>query len=472
MSLELRCTLLGAAGEVTGSACLLETSRARLLVDFGMFQGGARVEAGNRIPDGLKPAELDAVLLTHAHLDHCGRLPLLVLHGFRGPIYSTAATKELAGLILRDSAKVQAADLRRENRKRERAGRELLDPLYTAEDAINALDLFHEIAYQKKFLAAAGVEATFYEAGHMLGSASIHLQLAGKDVVFSGDLGPQGLAIVRDRETPPVADVVFLESTYGDRDNRSPAGTLSEFEGIVADAIEKKKRILVPSFAVGRTQQILFHLEQLFAHGKLPEFPVYLDSPMAIEATEIFRRHPDLFDAETNNLGAASNLFRRRSYLHTCPKAADSMALNDVPGPCLIMAGAGMCTGGRILHHLKHGLWREDTSVIFVGYQARDSLGRRLVDGAREVRIFGGEIKVAASIHTLNGFSAHAGQTGLLEWLGQVASRGTRVVLWHGEDRAREPLQKMIEQESGLKVHLPMQGDVLDFSGDQESPAQ
>jgi metallo-beta-lactamase family protein len=463
MNSKIKFTLLGAAGDVTGSACLVETAKSRLMVDFGMFQGGARIEEGNRVPDVVHPESLDAVLLTHAHLDHCGRLPMLLRKGFRGPIFATAATREIAGLILRDSAKIQASDLHRENRKRQRAGKEPLQPQYTANDVGATLELFKVVEYNKDTPVADGVSARFYEAGHMLGSSSIYLQIAGKRVVFSGDLGPQGLAIVRDREIPPAADVVFLESTYGDRDNRSPEQTLAEFEDILRDAVEHKKRLLVPAFAVGRTQQILFHLEELFASGKLPEFPVYLDSPMAIEATEIYRKHPDLFDCETHELGANSSLFAKKTYLHVCPKPEDSMALNKIPGPCLIMAGAGMCTGGRILHHLRHGLWRDDTDVLFVGYQGAGSLGRRLVDGADMVRIFGEEIHVSARIHTLNGFSAHAGQTGLLEWLSHQISTSPKVVLWHGEERARQPLAEEISKRFGLTAFCPQERDFFEI---------
>lgn len=463
-SSKIRLTLLGAAGEVTGSSCLLETSSARILVDFGMFQGGARLEAGNRIPDGLDPATVDSVLLTHAHLDHCGRLPLLWRAGFRGPVFATAATRELANLILRDAAKIQEADLRRENRKRERAGRELLQPMFTADDVASTIALFQNVDFHKPFDVAPGIAAEYFEAGHMLGSASILVKTQGKRIVFSGDLGPRGLAIVRDREVPPGADLVFLESTYGDRNNRSPADTLAEFEDILLDAVQQRRRILVPAFAVGRSQQILYHLEEMFSCGRIPEFPVYLDSPMAIEATEIYRHHPDLFDEETSELTARAPLFTKRNYLHMCPKAADSIALNKVKGPCMIMAGAGMCTGGRILHHLRHSLWCRDTSVLFVGFQAAGSLGRRLVDGADVVRIFGEEICVRARIHTLNGFSAHAGQSALLEWLGSQ-SKGSNpgVVLWHGEERARMPLAEKVRELFDLQVTCPAEGDVLEL---------
>jgi metallo-beta-lactamase family protein len=457
-----RLQVLGAAGEVTGSSYLLSMPEWRVLIDGGLFQGGAAQEEKNRAAWPFDAAELTAVILTHAHLDHCGRLPLLEAAGYRGPIFGTDATRELAGLILRDSARVQAVDVERENRKRQRAGREMLHPLYGLEGVERTLRLFREVEYGAEFSPAPGLRVRLVEAGHMLGSASVQMRLKTPEgervLVFSGDLGPHGLAVVRDWESPGRADWVVMESTYGDRDNRSPAETLEEFRGILREAVEQKTRLLVPSFAVGRSQQLLFHLEELFAAGEIEPFPVYLDSPMAIEATEIYRRHPDLFDEETKRLGRTSPFTGRAPYLHTCAKAEDSKALNRVEGPCLIMAGAGMCTGGRILHHLKHGLWREDTAVIFVGYQAAGSLGRRLVEGEKMVRILGEEIGVRARVHTLNGFSAHASQTALLEWLAPLAEGRPTVLLTHGEDRARVPLAEKIRERFGVPVELPEQG--------------
>jgi metallo-beta-lactamase family protein len=460
--------VLGAAGEVTGSSYLLTTAEGRWLIDCGLFQGGAAQEAKNRAEFAFAPQELTGVILTHAHLDHCGRLPLLEAGGFRGPIYATGATRELAGLILRDSARVQAADVERENRKRQRAGRELLAPLYGAEGVERTLQLFREIAYGEVFEPGRGLCVRMVEAGHMLGSASVEIRCKTPEgervIVFSGDLGPRGLAVVRDSEFLDRADWVVMESTYGDRDNRSPTETLAEFRGILETAVREKTRLLVPSFAVGRSQQLLFHVEELFSTGEIGPFPVYLDSPMAIEATEIYRRHPDLFDEETKRLGRTSPFTGKAPYLHICAKADDSRALNKVEGPCLIMAGAGMCTGGRILHHLKHGLWREDTAVLFVGYQAEGSLGRRLVEGEKTVRIMGEEVGVRAQIHTLNGFSAHAAQTALLAWLEPLVRDEPTVLLTHGEDRARRPLAEKIRERFGLIVECPAPGEEFEIS--------
>lgn len=463
----IKITLHGAAGEVTGSSYLVETGRARVLVDFGLFQGGARADAKNVLPAHLEPHRLDAVLVTHAHLDHTGRLPLLIKGGYTGSIFATQPTLDLAGLILRDSAKVQSFDVQRTNRKRTRAGKPLIEPLYDAAQVEQTMERFCAVRFDTPIEVAAGVTARFVDAGHMLGSASIVLTIEergiSKTVVFSGDIGPSGLALIRDATPPHRADLVFLESTYGDRDHRTLADTLAEFRSIIEQVVREKARILVPAFAVGRTQQILFHLDELFSAGVVKPFPVYLDSPMAIEATRIYRSHPDLLDEETRDLERSSEIARHHRYVKPTPSPQDSMSLNDAPGPCLIMAGAGMCTGGRILHHLKHGLWRPETVVMIVGYQVAGSLGRMLVDGAKSVRIFGEQIAVKAQIKTLNGFSAHAGQTELMQWLGHLTAGKPQVVLTHGEARGREPLAALIQRRHRIKALLPVQGDVIEL---------
>jgi len=461
----MKITLHGAAGDVTGSAYLVETDRARVLVDFGMFQGGRKLEAKNMLPSGLQPRKLDAVLVTHAHLDHTGRLPLLAKNGYAGRILATAPTIDLAGLILRDSAHLQLNETERENRKRQRAGKEPLEPLYTARDVDDALALFRRVEFHEETPVADGITARFVPAGHMLGSTSIALSVQEKGktrtVAFSGDIGPSGLAIIRDAEPFRRADVVFMESTYGDRDHKPIAETLKEFRGIIEQAVQRRARILVPAFAVGRTQQIIYHLDELFCAGTIKPFPIYLDSPMAIEASKIYREYPDLFDDEAKAMERACEIVRSQRYVKATPTAQDSMKLNDAPGPCLIMAGSGMCNGGRILHHLKHGLWRPETSVMIVGYQGEGTIGRRLVDKAETVKIFGDKIAVKARVHTLNGFSAHAGQSELIKWLGHLAPSKPKVILTHGEAKGREPLAALIQKRFGLKPALPFQGDVV-----------
>lgn len=461
----MKITLHGAAGDVTGSAYLVETERARVLIDFGMFQGGARMEEKNVLPAGILAQRLDAVLVTHAHLDHVGRLPLLAKNGYAGSIHATKPTIELAGIILRDSAYLQANEVQRDNRKRERAGKEPLAPIYNEQDVANVLALLHAVEFNQPVEVAPGISARYVQAGHMLGSASIALtvQESGKTktVVFSGDIGPAGLAILQDAEPLHKADLVFMESTYGDRDHKPVKETLAEFGEIIKDVVARKARILVPAFATGRSQQIIYHCEELFCSGAVKPFPIYLDSPMAIEASRVYLRYPDLFDDEAKAMERACELVRTQSCVHPTPTAADSMKLNNEPGPCLIMAGSGMCNGGRILHHLKHGLWKPETTVLIVGFQGEGTLGRLLVDGAKKVKLFGEEIAVRARIHTLNGFSAHAGQGELMKWFGHLAPSRPQVVLTHGEARGREPLAELIQKRFNLKPALPFQGDVI-----------
>ena len=420
----MKITLHGAAGEVTGSAYLIETARTRVLLDFGMFQGGARAEEENSMPADLDPKRLDAVLLTHAHLDHVGRLPLLLKGGYQGPIYATDATRDLAGLILRDSAKVQAQDNERINRKRERAGEPPIEPMYSVAHVEQLMALFEPVPYDQPIPVAPGVRACFAEAGHMLGSSSILLVVEEggrkKSIAFSGDLGPRGAPILRDFDPFQKAEAVFLESTYGDHDHKPFRTTVDEFFALVNEAVTHGGKILVPTFAVGRAQVLLLLLAWAFRNKKIPLFPVFLDSPMAIEASNIYQHHPELFDDELRAFMNERPLSLDLATLKATATADESKAINDVKGACMVLAGAGMCSAGRILHHLKQNLWKPSTSVIIVGYQGRGTLGRLLVEGAEEVSIFGEKIVVKAGVHTLGGFSAHAGQTDLLTWFSSV----------------------------------------------------
>ncbi len=465
--MAIKLTFLGAAGTVTGSAYLVQSERARVLVDFGMFQGVAERGELNVLPPALDVTKLDAVVVTHAHLDHTGRLPLLAKAGYRGPIYCTKPTISLTGLILRDSAHLQAQDIERINRKRERAGEALLTPLYTAEHVEEILSHFTAVPYEEPLEVAPGVKARWVEAGHMLGSASVQLLVQDrgptKTIDFSGDVGPKGAPLLEDAVGFRKADVVIMESTYGDRDNKRLPETVAEFEAIVKQAVARKAKMLVPVFAVGRTQLLLYLLAQMFRHKTVPKFPIYLDSPMGIEATKIYWDHIDLFDEEFRLLNRERPLIEDLNTLTVTPTAQHSMKLNDIEGPCFIMAGSGMCNGGRILHHLKQNLWREGTSVLIVGYQSEGSLGRRLVDGDKVVSIFGEKIAVRATVHTLNGFSAHAGQTELLKWLGQIAPVEPRVFLTHGEARGREPLAQKIKERFGLSAELPELGQTINL---------
>jgi metallo-beta-lactamase family protein len=459
----MRVTLYGAAGDVTGSAYHLQTDRANILVDCGLYQGTKMADQKNRLPKGLNAKKLDAVVLTHGHLDHVGRLPILATQGFQGPVVTTEATVEMTGLVLHDSAKIQAHDLIRTNRKRERAGQELLEPLYGPADVEAILGRFQPTPYGQPTEVAPGIAARFVEAGHMLGSASIELTVEDggqrRVVVFSGDIGSWGTPLLRDPAPPSGADLVFMESTYGDRDHRPLDETVREFEEIIRRALTHKGKILIPTFAIGRTQQILYHLGVAFRQGTLPKLPIYLDSPMGVEATRIYLNHQELMDEEMKALQRVHSIREDLDTVKVTSSPEESQAINSDPGPCLIMAGSGMCNGGRILHHLKYNLWRRETSVLIVGFQAAGTLGRLLVEGVKTIKIFGEPIAVRAGIHTLGGFSAHAGQTDLLKWFSAMASSKPRVVVCHGEDKARDALSGLLRERYGVETVLPMLGE-------------
>ena len=450
---------------MTGSCYLVQTSQAKILVDCGMFQGSREADDLNRQTPVEDVSQVDAIVVTHAHLDHVGRIPILVKAGYRGPIFATPATIDLMMIILEDSARIQVHDVERINRKRRRAGEDPVDPLYAPDDIEPIRGMTRPVELHTATAVAPGITASYFEAGHMLGSTSIELSLEDdgktKTVVFSGDLGPADRPVLRDFETVPEADLVIMESTYGDHNHRPYAETVAEFEAIVEKVVAAKGKILVPTFAVGRSQQIVYHLAVMFHEKKVPTFPVYLDSPMALEATKVYEKHPELFDDEMKKHREMGLFPISGGYFKPSRTADDSRALNHVDGPCAILAGAGMCNAGRILHHLKQNLWKPDTHVLIVGYQGNGTLGRRLVNGEPYVKIFGEKIIVRAKVHTMGGFSAHADQSDLLRWFEPLAANAPRVYLTHGEDEAREPLRQLIKQNFRLDAELPAIGDEI-----------
>lgn len=455
----MKITLHGAAGgEVTGSAYFVETDRAKVFVDCGLFQGAQRLENYNRIPKPNAIGSIDSVVLTHAHLDHTGRLPLLTRLGYRRPIYATPATIDLTELILKDAAYLQGEDVKRQNRRRAEQGKPLLEPLYTARQVEQLRPLFKTMRYDRPTEVAPGISIRAVEAGHILGSTSLEMTVEEKGtrkvVVFSGDLGPRGAPLHRDPTPFKHADLVLMEATYGDRDHRSLQDTAVEAREAVRGAVESGGRILVPVFAIGRAQLMLFLLAGAFKRKTLSPFPIYLDSPMAIQATTIYKRHMELFDEESLGMLRSGELSRNLRTAKVCPKAADSMALTNKPGPWMVLAGAGMCTGGRILHHLQHHLPDPSTLLLMVGYQGHGSIGRAIVDGAKSVRIHGKSVPVRARTHTFGGLSGHAGQTDLLAWIGSIAPAKPRIVLTHGEDGPRGTLAGLIQKRYGLKAEL------------------
>ena len=457
----------GAAKEVTGSCHLLECSGKRLLIDCGMFQGGHQQEAANAAPFGFDPTSIDVLLLTHAHLDHCGRIPKLVREGFRGRILATGATRDLARIVMLDAASLQEEDARRAQRGGRRRGESAAQPLFTLDDALHAMDYFAEpVVYGSDMALFDGIHARFLDAGHILGSASVLLKLKTGDracsVLFSGDIGQSGRPILRDPVPAPEADYVVMETTYGDRPHRALPDSVDELYRAVRVTLARGGNVIIPSFALERAQEILYYLRQGMQQGAIPSHvPIFLDSPMAISATEIFRRHPECFGDAFLQVLRKDDPFAMPN-LHFSRDTAQSMAINHIESGAIILAGSGMCTGGRVLHHLRHNLWRERCSVVFVGYAAHGSLARSIIDGARNVRIYGEDVQVKAQLWTINGFSAHADQGALLAWLG--TARRTRVLLVHGEyERGMHAMEQCLDK-AGVACQVPEQGEAISLS--------
>jgi len=445
-------TFFGASRQVTGSCYLLETPGGRLLLDCGMFQGPPEVTEQNRLDFPFHAGSLDAVIISHAHIDHSGLLPKLIKSGYGGPIYVTAPTHDLLELLLKDAAHLELKDAQWENKRRQRAGKRLIEPLYSLEDVERVLAQRVPLPYSELTELLPDVSLQFHDAGHIIGAAIVELRLGAdgqrRTLVFSGDLGNRYSPLLRDPVRLAQADVLLLESTYGDRNHRSLPETLTEFRQILRDAAKRGGNVLIPAFAVGRTQDILYWLGRFQRDGDLPQQKVFVDSPMAIEASEIYASYRGLFnrdDPEFNQAieGGWHAWLPKLSYSRT---TEESMALNQIEG-AIIIAGSGMCEGGRIRHHLKYNLWKRDAHVIISGFQPRGTLGRRLVDGARRLSILGGEIAVRATIHTLGGFSAHAGQTELLEWATAFRPSHPHVYLVHGEVEAMEALQQRLADQ-------------------------
>ncbi|HTQ76986.1 MAG TPA: MBL fold metallo-hydrolase [Burkholderiales bacterium] len=462
----MKLSFHGADRGVTGSCHLLECAGRRVLVDCGLFQGGRELEEENAEPFGFDPAAIDAVLLTHAHLDHCGRLPLLAKRGFRGEIVTTAPTRELARLVMLDAAHLQEEEARRRERWAARRGKEAgaIGPLYTVLDALNVQDAFGRVAaYGEPLAIAPGIRATFLDAGHILGSASVVLDLEEggrkRRVLFSGDLGNSGRPLLRDPAIPPQADAVVMETTYGDRLHRPFAPSVEELYQAVADTFERGGNAIIPTFALERAQELLYYLRAGIEQRRLPRaIQVFLDSPMAISATEIFGRHPAFYGARTRELFREGRDPFRLPGLHFTRETADSMSINRIVAGAVIMAGSGMCTGGRVRHHLRHNLAREHCSVVFVGFAAQGTLARRIIDGAKSVRIFGEEVAVRARIHTINGFSAHADRDELLAWHGHT--RAPRTFLVHGDEPA---MQAFAQRLRDTRVEMPRLNQVFEL---------
>lgn len=461
-------SFLGAIQQVTGSCYLLEThSGSRILLDCGMRQGRRDEEEGNRAPFAFDPRALDAVVLSHAHLDHSGLLPRLVAEGFRGPVHATTATCELLELMLMDSAHIQESDAEWENKWRQRVGKPLIQPLYTQVETALMLKQRQPHVYGETFEVIPGVHITFHDAGHILGSAIVQVDVMdqglNRRLVFSGDLGNRCAPLMHAPTTLDQADVLLMESTYGDRDHRDLSETVEELAQVLQKAHEDGGNVLIPSFAVGRTQDLIYHLGYLYQQGRVPQQAVFLDSPMAIRANDIYYRFLDQLDLDEQRvqaLGGRSQL-KLESWLpilRSTLTPEESMAINRVKSGAIILAGSGMCTGGRILHHFKHNLWRRECHLVIAGFQAKGTLGRLLVEGAQSVKLLHQRIAVNAQIHTLGGFSAHAGQSQLLEWASHF-KQPPETYLVHGELEKMGVLQQMLQQRLGWDAKIPSLGD-------------
>jgi metallo-beta-lactamase family protein len=464
---KMKIEFVGGARTVTGSSYIIKDQDFTVMVDCGMFQGKQELTQRNQLHLIYAPPKIDCMLLTHAHIDHSGLIPKLVKEGFFGNIYTTKATADLCTVMLPDSAHIQEMDIKWINKRNKKLGRPEVDPLYTVEDAEKCLENFVPLNYGDMIEIHPRIEVRFRDAGHILGSSFIEMWIAEKGkktkVVFSGDIGTKNQAIIRDPEALEDADIVLIESTYGNRLHKNREDTYNEFKKIILETYQRKGNIIIPAFAIERTQEIIYELNKLFKNKEIPPIPVYIDSPLAISATEIFRDNPQCFDDEMlkiinsgeNPLDFPSLKFTRST--------EESKLLSKEKSSAIIIAASGMCNAGRIQYHLQNNLYRPECSIVFVGYQAEGTLGRRIIEGAKQVKIYGEDIAVNAQIHTLGGFSAHADMNGLLEWLSTNKNPKTKVFVVHGEEEASLSFASLVSRELGFASYVPQWGEIVDL---------
>lgn len=462
----------GAAQTVTGSMHWLKVNGYNILLDCGLYQGRRKeaFERNRNFP--FDPTDIDALILSHAHIDHTGNVPSLIRHGYRGPIWATAATRDLCAIMLRDSAYIQESDVAYVNKKRAKQGKKLFEPLYTQADALEALTLFQSLGYNRPFEVVPGVKAVYREAGHVLGSASVTLDIddggQSKRLVFSGDIGRKHLPILRDPAYVERADFIIMESTYGLRHHETPGEAMAALKQTVLAAQDKSGKVIVPSFAVGRTQEIVYELHQLIDREEIPPIDIFVDSPLAVNATEIFRLHPEVYDQETKDFLKASHSrdpfgFEGVTYIR---EVSESKKLNQLDRPAVIISASGMCEAGRILHHLKNNIEDPRNTILFVGYQAEHTLGRRILEGTEVVSIFGDEYNVRANVVRINGYSAHADRNGLLGWLKAAQEQSDslqKLFLVHGDVEASEALAEAAREQGVAEVYVPARGEQFDL---------
>jgi len=477
----MKISFLGATKIVTGSNFLIETKNTKFLIDCGMFQGSKSINRMNYEPFRFNPKEIDFMVLSHAHIDHSGRVPKLIKEGFKGDIYSTKATVDLCSIMLPDSGHIQEMENEWDNRKRRRSGEKLREPLYTVEEAEESLRYFKPVLYDQKIELNHEVTLRFRDAGHILGSSIIELWIKeeeGKEtkLVFSGDLGRRDRPILKDPYLIDEADYLIVESTYGNKLHHPSEDDTKELISIINTTVKRGGNVVIPSFAVERAQDIIYELNKYYtAYIKTEDqdflnVPVYVDSPLTVSATEIFLRNPDCFDEDTLNLINIGNNpldFYNLKYTRT---VEESRQLNISKESKVIISASGMCTAGRIKHHLKHNLWRRESSIVFVGYQAQGTLGRRIKEGEKVVKIFGEEIQVNAEICSLEGFSGHADREGIIQWIKSFKNKPKKIFMVHGEEEAIEEVSRKIEEELKIKTHIPELGESLSIEGERVLP--
>lgn len=459
---------LGATQQVTGSCYLIESEQHKILLECGMIQGEIRPETPTERLFNFDPEAIDAVILSHAHLDHSGLLPALYRHGYQGPVFATTATADLLDVMLKDAAFLQQKDVEWENIKRLRAGKEAIEPIYDLDDVEQVLEHLQTADYEQIVDVMDGIQLCFQDAGHIIGSAIVELWIKNsqskRKLVFSGDLGNHCSPLLRDPAIIQEADLLLLESTYGDRDHRPADETIEEFQQVLDTAMDDEGNVFIPSFAVGRTQDLIYHLGEFFHRGRLQQQKVFLDSPMATSVSELYLRYTQLYNYDNPDF----NLKIKNGWQAWLPaltytrSTEESIALNRIHSGAIIIAGSGMCTGGRIRHHLKHNLWKRNNHLVFVGFQARGTLGRALVDGAQQVRFMGDEFVVNAQVHTLGGFSAHAGQHQLLDWTKHMnGDKQPRLYLVHGELDKMLALQSQFLEHYQWYANIPAPGEII-----------
>ncbi|PVV10768.1 MAG: MBL fold metallo-hydrolase [gamma proteobacterium symbiont of Ctena orbiculata] len=455
----------GATSGITGSCHILRANGETILLDCGLIQGRREEMEKNHRPFPFSPDEISAVVLSHGHIDHSGRIPLLVKQGYQGPIYAQNATMELCDILLQDSAFLQEKDAQYENKWRKRKGKPFVEPLYTVPDARDALNNLVGLKYREKREVLPGISIRFQDAGHILGSSSVEVWLNEKGkqrkIVFSGDLGQYDTPILNDPAVIDEADHVIVESTYGNRRHRDRQKTIEEIGEIIRAAAHGKGNLLIPAFSIGRTQEILYYLGKYYDEWDLGRWQVFLDSPMAIRASKVYWEYPHLYDEEATKLRKQINEMPHLRNLKLTESPQESMGINRIKSGAIIISASGMCTGGRIMHHLKHNISRSGAHIMIVGYQAHGTLGRALVDGKSRVKIHGDEYRVKASIHTVGGLSAHADVDDLTRWVGNFRKSSPQMHVVHGEPESKKDLRDLLESELGLKASVPDMGDIL-----------